>query len=44
MKKGKENTQIDWTGSLRNKSNILAKKWVINLSIIYFFPIENYTL
>ncbi|CAD8206689.1 unnamed protein product [Paramecium pentaurelia] len=26
MKKGKENTQIDWTGSLRNKSNILAKK------------------
>ncbi|CAD8192346.1 unnamed protein product [Paramecium octaurelia] len=25
-KKGKENTQIDWTGSLRNKQNLLAKK------------------
>ncbi|CAD8080964.1 unnamed protein product [Paramecium primaurelia] len=37
MKKGKENTQIDWTGSLRNKQNILEK---ISNEIIYniLFP------
>ncbi|CAD8200385.1 unnamed protein product [Paramecium octaurelia] len=26
IKKGKENTQVDWTSSLRNKQNLLTKK------------------